>query len=175
MIFVPGTPRALTVEAARTLADLARAQGLKMVGVFRDASVAEVVSTATDLKLDAVQLHGDENAAEVREALGEGVDVWAVCADGAPSRAGADRSLFDHGSGGTGIGFDWSLLKGRDDLASGFLAGGIGPANAASAARVGAYGLDVGSGVEAAPGKKDAGKVKALFDALRPVSRGDLA
>ena len=175
MILVPGTPRALTVEAARTLADLARSQGLKVVGVFRDASVTQVVSTATDLKLDAVQLHGDENAAEVREALGEGVDVWAVCADGAPARAGADRSLFDHGSGGTGIGFDWSLLEGRDDLASGFLAGGIGPANAAAAARVGAYGLDVGSGVEAAPGKKDPEKVKALFYALRPVSRGDLA
>ena len=102
-------------------------------------------------------------------------EIWAVCADGAPARAGADRTLFDSGSGGTGAAFDWSLIAGRDDLATGFLAGGIGPANARAASRVGAYGLDVGSAVEATPGEKDPAKVKALFDALRPASRGDRA
>ena len=60
-------------------------------------------------------------------------------------------------------------------MPSGFLAGGIGPANARAASRVGAYGLDVGSAVEARPGEKDPDKVTALFDALRPACRGDAA
>ena len=143
--------------------------------MFRDAPIGEIASTARALDLDVVQLHGSEDPGEVREALGEGVEVWAVCADGAAARVGADRSLFDTGRGGTGKAFDWSLIEGRDDLASGFLAGGIGPANAGAAARVGAYGLDVSSAVEARPGEKDVIKVKALFDALRPRSRGDSA
>jgi indole-3-glycerol phosphate synthase/phosphoribosylanthranilate isomerase len=83
--------------------------------------------------------------------------------------------LFDSKHGGSGVPFDWSVISARDDLDKGFLAGGIGPANAIAAARVGAYGLDVGSAVEAAPGEKDPVKVKALFDALRPACRGDLA
>jgi len=67
--------------------------------------------------------------------------------------------------------FDWSLVAGREDLPAAFLAGGITPANARASAAVGAFGLDVGSGVERAPGTKDATKVKALFAALRPDSR----
>ena len=175
MIFVSGTPRAVTLDQARALAATANGHGLKTVGVFRDAPIGEIASTARALDLDVVQLHGSEDPGEVREALGEGVEVWAVCADGAAARVGADRSLFDTGRGGTGKAFDWSLIEGRDDLASGFLAGGIGPANAGAAARVGAYGLDVSSAVEARPGEKDVIKVKALFDALRPRSRGDSA
>ena len=68
-----------------------------------------------------------------------------------------------------------NIIVGRDDLPGSFLAGGIGPANAAAASRVGAYGLDVGSAVEARPGEKDPVKVKALFAALRPACRGDAA
>ncbi|MCY7398162.1 MAG: bifunctional indole-3-glycerol-phosphate synthase TrpC/phosphoribosylanthranilate isomerase TrpF [Sphingomonas bacterium] len=175
MIFVPGTPRAVTVDQARGLAKAAHALGLRTVGVFRDAPVEEVAATAYDLKLDVVQLHGAEDPAAVREHLPEGIEVWAACADGALAREGADRSLFDRGSGGTGTAFDWSLIKDRDDLASGFLAGGIGPENAAAASGMGAYGLDVGSGVEARHGEKDPEKVKAMFAALRPASRGELS
>ena len=173
MIFVPGTPRTITLDEARAVVATAQRHGLKTVGVFRDAPIEEVASTAADLGLDVVQLHGSENPATVREALGEGVEVWAVCADGAPARVGADRSLFDTGSGGTGTAFDWSLVEGRVDLATGFLAGGIGPDNARAASRVGAYGLDVSSSVEARPGEKDPEKVTALFAALRPICRGD--
>ena len=173
LIFVPGTPRAVTVEQARRLAATAQAQGLKAVGVFRDAGVAEVVSIAADLKLAVVQLHGTEDAVAVRRALPDEVEVWGVCADGADARDGADRTLFDTGRGGTGEPFDWSLIAGRADLERSFLAGGIGPANARAATKVGAYGLDVGSSLEARPGVKDPAKMTALFAALRPVSRGD--
>jgi len=183
LILVPGTPRALSLDEAQPLAASARGFGLKTVGVFRDSAPAEVASAALVLHLDAVQLHGSEGAtdlADLRRRLPETVEIWAACAvDGsaAPRRENADRSLFDTSrdgaSGGTGAAFDWSLLDGRDDLATGFLAGGIGPANAAAAARTGAFGIDVGSGVEARPGQKDRGKVEALFAALRPAARGE--
>ena len=175
MVFVPGTPRAVSVGQARALVETAKRHGLKAVGVFRDASPDDIGSAALLLGLDGVQLHGSEDVAAVRAGLPHSTQVWAVCADGGPARPGADRTLFDTGSGGTGTAFDWGLIAGRDDLPNSFLAGGIGPANARDASRVGTYGLDVGSSVEARPGAKDPAKVQALFAALRLRCRGDLA
>jgi len=174
MVLVPGTPRAVSVGQARALVEAAKRHGLKAVGVFRDSSPDDIGSAALLLGLDGVQLHGAEDVAEVRAELPPSTQVWAVCADGGPARPGADRTLFDTGSGGTGTAFDWSLIQARDDLPNSFLAGGIGPANARDASRVGTYGLDVGSSVEARPGAKDPAKVQALFAALRPRCRGDL-
>ena len=180
LILVPDTPRAVDLKQAAVLADAARGLGLKTVGVFRDAAPAEVAAAAQLLRLDAVQLHGDEDPRAVRAKLPKDVELWAVTGVGATvgaARPGAERTLFDtvqsgH-SGGTGTAFDWSRIETRDDLPQAFLAGGIGPDNAREASRVGAYGLDVGSSVEAAPGRKDPAKVAALFAALRPDSRGD--
>jgi indole-3-glycerol phosphate synthase/phosphoribosylanthranilate isomerase len=174
-IFVAGTPRAVTPTVAAPLADLARQSGLKTVGVFRDAAPSDVAAVASTVRLDIVQLHGAEDVSAIRRSLPANSEVWAVAADGAPARPGADRTLFDRGAGGTGESFDWSIVADRTELSSAFLAGGIGPANAHAASRVGAYGLDVGSSVEARPGKKDPAKVKALFAALRPACRGDVA
>lgn len=181
LILAKGSPRSLTVAEARVLSFAAREFGMKSVGVFRDLPSEDIISAAAALRLDAVQLHGDEDPTELRARLPRSVEVWAVCgvevqrADDA--REGADRSLFDTAkdgrSGGTGEAFDWDLLSGRGDLDSGFVAGGIGPANAAAAARLGAYGIDVSSSVEASPGHKDRAKVAALFAALRPRSRSD--
>ena len=183
LIFAPFSARTLAARRGRDLAGQARAGGLKAVGVFRDAPVADVVRMAGDTGLDAVQLHGRETDADIaliRARLPAQVEVWATCAvdhSAPPRRKGADRSLFDTArdgrSGGTGEAFDWSLLRGRDDLPSAFLAGGISPANAKAAAAVGAYGLDVGSRVECAPGLKDPLRVEALFAALRPQARNE--
>ena len=177
-IFVPGTPRAVDLERGAALADTALRSGLSPVGVFRDSSPDEVGGTADRIGLKAVQLHGRENAAAFRRALAPTVELWALCGVGtavAPCRPGTDRSLFDTvsngSSGGTGRTFDWSRLHGREDLPSAFLGGGIGPDNARAASRTGAYGLDVGSSIEAAPGIKDPVKVEALFAALRPACR----
>lgn len=178
LIFVPVTPRAIGPRQGRELAKLAQDAGLKAVGVFRDAGAEDVATLAEGLGLNAVQLHGREDAGAVRRMLPRELEVWAACpVNGSvpPERTGADRTLFDTErdgrSGGTGRPFDWALIAGRPDLGSSFLAGGIGPANVAAAARVGAFGLDVGSAVELAPGVKDAAQVKALFAALRPSSR----
>jgi len=172
-IFVPNTPRALTEVQARPLVVQAKALGLTTVGVFRDADPEDIVDIAQSLGLAAVQLHGNATYATIarvrRDFTGE---IWAVSRDGAePVCDAADRTLFDSGQGGSGQPFDWSLLDGRRDLPTAFLAGGITPDNAAEAARVGAYGLDLSSGVEAQPRYKDPHKMAALFAALRPASR----
>ena len=182
-IMVPGTPRAVDLEQTVRLSDTARASGLKTVGVFRDLPVPSVAEAARALRFDAVQLHGQERSEDIRalrERLPASTEIWAACGvyeKAAPARAHADRSLFDTGrggaSGGVGAAFDWRLVDRRPDLASSFLAGGIGPGNVAAAARVGAYGLDVGSSVESHPGRKDPAKVEALFAALRPRCRSD--
>lgn len=170
MIFAERSPRKIG-DAARDIAETARAKGMKAVGVFQDQEAEFVAVTADRLGLDAVQLHGSE---KISEFHGTANEIWAACAvgdAGEPERGGADRILYDtraNGrSGGTGQVFDWSALAGRPQLPSAFVAGGIGPANARGAQRVGAYGIDVSSGVEAKPGRKDPEKVRALFASLR--------
>jgi indole-3-glycerol phosphate synthase/phosphoribosylanthranilate isomerase len=179
LIMVPGTPRAVTLAEAERIA--AAVPGASLVGVFRDAALDTVAKAAHALDLHAVQLHGREGAAylaALRAALPEGTEIWAAAAVGtdvAAERVGADRTLFDTAlagqSGGTGLTFDWSRLAGRPDLANGLLAGGLTPLNAHAASRVGAYALDVSSGIEAAPGRKDPVKLAAFLAALRPATR----
>ena len=64
-------------------------------------------------------------------------------------------------------------MQAREDFPNAILAGGLGPENIAAAARMGAWALDVNSGVEEAPGIKSADKLEALFEALRPAVRGE--
>ena len=162
------------------MAAQARQGGVKTIGVFRDEGHEVIAATADACGLDAVQLHGrDNNLGSLRAALPEHCEIWVACGVGdtaEPARTGADRTLFDTRvdgrSGGTGRSFDWAMVAGRPDLPSAFIAGGIGPDNARAAQLVGAFGIDVGSAVEAAPGRKDHARLGSLFDALRPTSRG---
>ena len=138
-----------------------------------------VAQAAQALGLHAVQLHGEEDAMYIRALRGllpEGTEIWAAASVGeavAEPRLGADRTVYDTGSGGTGRTFDWSRIAARPDLAEALLAGGLNPANAREAARVGAWALDVSSGVEAAPGRKDPDTLRAFFEALRVPVRGE--
>jgi indole-3-glycerol phosphate synthase/phosphoribosylanthranilate isomerase len=181
VVMVPNTPRARTCEQAQAIAD---AVTIPLVGVFRNEKPMQVAHAARTLGLAAVQLHGEEDALYIRglrQMLPEGTEIWAAGAVGESlpeQRLGADRILYDSqigaSSGGTGLVFDWSRLAGRD-LGGALLAGGLNPDNARDAARVGAFALDISSGVEAAPGRKDEVRVAALFEALRPLSRKELA
>jgi len=174
-VMVPGTPRAVTRE------QVAGIKGAPTVAVFRNEKLMEVAVTARELGLAAVQLHGDEDAGYIRglrPLLPQGTEIWATGAMGGDMpepRLGADRILFDSvvdgRSGGTGKVFDWRRIEGRPELGEAVLAGGLNPANARAAARVGAWALDVCSGVEATPGRKDPDKLGAFFDALRPEVR----
>ncbi len=176
------SPRRVSLERARVLA---ASTALPLVGVFRDAQVRDMAEAASTLGLAAVQLHGSESPAQVRElraALPAAVEIFraiAVDVDGEGPALGdepsATRLLFDartaQGSGGTGRSFAWARIAAHPRLPTAFVAGGIGPENAAAARAVGAYGVDVGSGVESAPGKKSRAKLEALFGALRAPSR----
>ncbi|MGZ8997368.1 MAG: phosphoribosylanthranilate isomerase, partial [Allosphingosinicella sp.] len=183
MIFVPESLRHIRCADALPVAQAIRAGGLKSVGVFRNGKVMEVAATARALGLDIVQLHGEEDPAYIaalRNLVGRETEIWAVSAVGAHDpqrRPGADRTLYDTASagrsGGTGIPFDWSRLQGGEELGTDVVAGGLSPDNAAAAAKLGAYALDVNSGVESAPGRKDAVKLRAFFEALRPRARAE--
>jgi indole-3-glycerol phosphate synthase/phosphoribosylanthranilate isomerase len=176
LVFVPGTPRAVSLGQAFRLAPLHR----RPVGVFRNAARDEIARAATILGLSAVQLHGNEDAGYVRSLarlLPQDCEIWKAVEVGssAPGRFdAADRLLFDSGPGGTGRTFDWTLLRGHASLGQSLVAGGLGPANVREAARLGAYALDVGSALDERPGLKSGAKISALFDALRPASRQGL-
>ena len=181
LVLVPGTPRGLRTFQAEPLAARAAERELPVVGVFRDETLARVSESARLLGLHAAQLHGSEDQSYIealRPLLPESCEIWAAGPVGeslAEPRLGSDRTLFDTSvngrSGGTGRAFDWRRLDGRPDLETGVLAGGLNPGNARAAARVGTYALDVGSGVEHMPGRKDPAKVSAFFQALRAPGR----
>lgn len=173
MIFFAGSPRHVTPEDASALA-----AGVEMpwVGVFVNEAAERVAETARRLRLAAVQLHGNENAAFVerlRPLLPHGTEVWKALKvrDALPELAGwqADRLLLDtwdsQKEGGSGRTFDWHLLARQAD--SLILAGGLAPENIPTAEALGTWALDVNSGVEDAPGRKSPQKIAALFATLR--------
>ncbi|MFM4702549.1 bifunctional indole-3-glycerol-phosphate synthase TrpC/phosphoribosylanthranilate isomerase TrpF [Aeromonas bivalvium] len=179
LIFVAKSPRYVDIPAARAL--MAGAP-LNYVGVFRNAQPATLAKTVEALGLAAVQLHGEEDAAYIeslRPLLPAGCQIWKAIGVSLGKESGeplpsldypADRLLLDtkvgSQSGGTGEAFDWTLLAGLDKSRL-MLAGGLNPDNALQAAQVGCLGLDFNSGVESAPGRKDASKLEAAFAALR--------
>lgn len=177
-IFAQDSPRRVDAAAETMIAE-ARNRGMEAVGVFRDQDHRTVATTADKCSLDVVQLHGgDDKLDRLKIALPHSCEIWAACGVGEraePPQTGADRTLFDTRSngrsGGTGRSFDWKLIAGRPDLPSAFLAGGIGPANARAAQQVGPFGIDIGSAIECAPGRKDPVKLRAIFDSLRPSCR----
>ncbi|MCC2615261.1 bifunctional indole-3-glycerol-phosphate synthase TrpC/phosphoribosylanthranilate isomerase TrpF [Aestuariibacter halophilus] len=175
LIFVDGSPRCVTVEQARTIA---QATSMPLVGVFRNAPVANVIEQVKQASLRVVQLHGDENQHYVdtlRKALPANCQIWkAQGVDDTltlPSLHGIDLWLLDtqvgQHSGGTGKTFDWTLLNGLNSKVPVGLAGGLSPENIEQAANTGVHLLDVNSGVESAPGIKSAARLRELFSALR--------
>ena len=152
---------------------------MKPVGVFRNAPVAVVAEASARLQLDAVQLHGAEDRPYVdalrRELVGA-CEIWTAASVGRDplDGRGGDRMMFDHGDGGSGRSFDWSLIADHPELARSILAGGIGVHNAVAAAALGAGAIDVGSSVDSRPGLKSPWKIRALFEELRPAAREGL-
>ncbi|MCU0914085.1 MAG: phosphoribosylanthranilate isomerase [Planctomycetes bacterium] len=144
-------------------------------GVFVNSSLDELREIAALCQLDWVQLHGDENtefcrwlsydSAKTMKALRIKTAEDLQQVNGYSTDAILLDAFDPKRYGGTGATFDWNIIGhiGRRI----FLAGGINPGNAAKALELGVYGIDVCSGVEAEPGKKDHKKMKALFDSIR--------
>lgn len=176
-VFFPPSPRNLSLAEAKALT--ARNSGrAKQVGLFVNADDAEIADAVNAAALDVLQLHGSETperAAQLRARFG--LPVWkAISVAGPGDIAQADRYngavdlvLFDAKTpkgtlpGGMGLAFDWELLRAYKGALPWGLAGGLGPANVAQAVRLtGATLVDVSSGVETAPGVKDADKIAAF-------------
>ena len=172
LIFVEASKRCVDLEAARLTMSGAP---LKYIGVFQNHDQPSVIKAVKELGLYGVQLHGDESQQYVTELAGqlpEHVEIWKAYGveDSLPALLDShvSRHLLDakvgSQTGGTGQVFDWQLIN---DQSSVMLAGGLNPDNAQQAAALGCLGLDLNSGVETAPGKKDAEKLNQAFAAIR--------
>ena len=172
----PKSPRSISLAKAREIADAVRGN-VKTVGVFVNTPSSQVKAAMDLLGLDLAQLHGDEWPEEV-QALGNRAikvfrslpvtesqlarfpSVWGYLVDT------PNPKLF----GGTGVVWDWNSLRAVNSNRPILVAGGINAENARRAlAESGASGLDVNSGVESAPGIKNAAKLQRLFEELKGV------
>ena len=193
LVFAP-SKRQVTVDQAKTLVEELYKQytkrynngteqsnndEIKTVGVFVNETLENLVKIATEVNLDVVQLHGDEDEAFI-QSLKErtNVEIWKAVQIRSVADAetwidsSADMLLFDayhkDERGGTGEIFDWSCL---DEFERPFmLAGGIDCTNVARAIRtVRPYGIDISSGIET-DGVKDDEKIKAFTNIVRTIA-----
>ncbi len=186
--FFPKSPRYVTPETARALA-LAAPEGLCKVALVVDAEDAVLDAIVADVPLDMLQLHGHETPARVAEVKARyGLPVMKVIgvaeeidlASLLDYQLVADQILIDAKApkgavlpGGNGLTFDWRLLVGRKWLKPWMLAGGLTPDNLGQAIQLtGARQVDVASGVESAPGVKDAARIVAFVEAAQGIRVG---
>lgn len=143
------------------------------IGVFRDETPKRVVEIARKAGVKGVQLHGRESAAQVAEVAASIPFVIKAFPAGAPQVTDADQLatntiMLDGSTPGSGHVFDWSLVGEVPAGVRLILAGGLGPDNVADAVQtVDPWGVDVSTGVEKAPGKKDALKIKHFVERAR--------
>ncbi len=174
----PRSKRFVTVDQAVALAAGARTGGsARLVGVFVDATRAELEAAVAAVRFDVVQLHGQETAEEAKAlAHALGIPVWkalsakaGMAITGWPGAVLLDTPSPDRG--GTGRTFDWSIASAARRATPEvplILAGGLDPDNVAAAvAAVAPWAVDTASGVESGPGIKDLARIIAFVSAVR--------
>jgi phosphoribosylanthranilate isomerase len=183
-ILWPHSPRAADPGVAAGIAAVLRRR-VELVGVFVNATLDEIAHAAEELHLSHLQLHGDEGpsfCAEAGRRTGAKV-IKAVRVSSAADfqdleRFHTDFHLLDTAArglrGGSGQTWDWGLAARRRRKIPAILSGGLTADNvAAGIAAVDPWGVDVSSGVEASPGVKDPGKLRAFIAAVpQPVEAG---
>ena len=185
LVFYPRSPRNVSLQQAKSLADHARGRA-KIVALIVDADDAALQDINKNVAPDLYQAHGSETPQRVLEISGltgkpviKAINVGdvkdiAMATDyvGKASLilydAKVPEALVNALPGGNGLAFDWNLL-GSSRQSEGFvLSGGLNPENVARAIRVtGAPIVDVSSGVESAPGKKDLGLIRKFIEAAK--------
>jgi phosphoribosylanthranilate isomerase len=181
LIFVAQSPRCLDPERAREIV-ASLPPFVDAVGVFVDQEIPVVNEIVRDCGLTEVQLHGAESPAYCAQINCRIIKAFRVRAsltteDLAPYAGAVAGFLFDtfHEkiAGGTGDTFDWHLLEKIASPRPVILAGGLTPENVGAAVRqVRPFAVDLNSGVESAPGRKDLDKVRA---AIAQVQAADAA
>jgi phosphoribosylanthranilate isomerase len=170
--FWSGSRRCVDLERAVRIGR-ALPSSVQKVGVFVDAERAEIERAVAAAELDAIQLHGDEAPEDCRGFSVAVIKAIRVRAGGEPlveaaARFAVDYVLLDADAGvehgGSGRSFDWRLAVGIPPERL-FLAGGLRPDNVAAAIRiVRPFAVDVASGIEGSPGRKDAARVREFVD-----------
>ncbi len=182
LVFFADSPRHLSLGAASALAARARGRA-EIVAVTVDADDSLLEQIAQAVRPDWIQAHGSENPSRVsalRRFAGTGViKALGVARSDDLARAStfeavADMFLFDAKApsgglpGGNAVAFDWKIMAGQVFNRPWLLSGGLTPENVAEATFAsGAALVDVSSGVEAAPGLKDAGRIAEFLAAAR--------
>jgi len=171
-IFAP-SPRQIPLQRASDIVKRLPKEEVLTVGVFRNEAPRRVVEAVYSAGLHAAQLHGHETPEEahwVRERVPMVIKAFSA-GDPRISNAadyGADVVLLDGQSPGSGKVFDWALAGDVPDGQKLMIAGGLTPANVGPAiVKVKPWGVDVVSGVEASPGRKDPMKLKRFIEAAR--------
>lgn len=173
--FYPKSPRCVEVGMCRNIMSVVRQDGrAKSVGVFVNASVGEILATMDTLGLNLAQLHGDETVEMLNQLDGKAFKAFRGIPESVDEFARSESPAFLVDAsvkgvyGGSGVTADWD---GAAELAKKYpllLAGGLTPENVAEAVgRVKPWGVDVASGVESTPGKKDPSKMKMFVKAIR--------
>lgn len=180
LIHFHGSPRNVDPAVAVEVAAAFRRK-CEVVGVFVNPTLDEVARAVEDEGLTMVQLNGAEGAsfcAEVKRRTGLKVAKAVHVASAADIHAAeayrTDFHLFDRRSkgmwGGTGESFDWELLRGHRSEVPAIVAGGLRPENVAHAIGIARpYAVDVASGVESEPGRKDHAAMAAFYEAANSV------
>jgi phosphoribosylanthranilate isomerase len=189
-VFVKETPRYVSKEEVSGILKCISSpirERVFFTGLFKDDSLESIVSIVSGCGLDRVQLQGTESPADcefIKKKTGASImKVFKVYDSVLPNGRympgdyeAADYFVFDtfhpYMSGGTGLRFDWdALVKAKPGLLKPFfLAGGLNPSNVAAAVRtVGPHGVDVSSGVEEFPGKKDIKLLKEFIKNAKEV------
>jgi phosphoribosylanthranilate isomerase len=178
MIFHPESPRACDPAVAAEIGTALKRR-LEVVGVFVNAPLDELVELADSASMSMLQLHGEEGPAYCQEAArrtGLKVIKAARVRDSSTVRGlqayHTDFHMLDAYvpglAGGTGKRFDWSLAAEHPGSPPVILSGGITPENVAEAIQtVNPFAIDTATGVEQSPGRKDPGKLSALFESVR--------
>lgn len=177
LVFWPKSPRHVDHETARAITAAVPPMVLR-VGVFVDPPAATVAKAVEAAGLDVIQLHGSEppeflsglpRRAVKAIRVGPGFDVEAALRYDGPAAGLLLDTQVPRVPGGSGETFDWSLVQELRPRASYLiLAGGLTPENVGRAIRaVRPDAVDVSSGVERAPGQKDADKVRAFMKAVQ--------
>jgi phosphoribosylanthranilate isomerase len=184
--FYEPSPRYVAPAMAAKLARLA--SGTQRVGLFVDPVDEQLDDVAGQVELDVIQLHGSESPERAKE-IGRrtGLPVMKAFKIRSSEDLGAvgdyDSAsswlLFDarppkgqgHGlPGGNGVAFDWRLMQGLDLKLPWMLSGGLDADNVAEAVRIsGADWVDVSSGVESEPGRKDPARIAAFLAAVKSI------
>lgn len=178
--FVPGSVRRVDEAGARVIADSVRGR-LAVVGVVADLDAATLRKLRAGVGLDLLQLHGNESPGLLEAVLPAAYKALRIGSRTDVERAeryAGDRLLVDSRVegmlGGSGKRLDWGLVAELSSRRRLILAGGLEPGNVATAIRaVRPWGVDAASGVERAPGKKDAKAVRCFVAAARLAARKD--